>query len=66
MPRMKKGDKFFLQNNSRKKGVKLMGVNVAYSAEITLKDLLAFMAEHELDPARVLVPPAFITHIKKQ
>ncbi len=58
MPRAKKGDKFFMQKLGASKGRHLIGLR-AESAN--LQDLLDFLKEKNINPAKVDIPSTFIT-----
>lgn len=70
MPRALKTDKFYLYAAGRSgywRDKRLLGVNPTHEGGtegLTVQDLLDFLKEKGVSPSTVVLPSAFITHVR--
>jgi len=70
MPRALKSDKFFFyaaKKNGFSKGKMMLGVNDLYEGgveNISVQDLIDFLAKNKIDPSKVEISASFITYVK--
>lgn len=67
MPRPKRSDKFFYQTLKKRgsnKGLIFFGRNYLHKGEATLQELLDFMKQKGIDPAKVKLDPVLLLWAK--